>query len=144
MSSPTRSLDIKKFERCSPARKEVESFTLYLHQLLEGVITGTQFGHSKSSGDAQGRQENVVIVILGVCQVLIEGGGKSRVGLGQFPDPAVGGLWDLLFLAILVSGLLVWRAVNAHGIHRDVPGLRYADVIHRVSITDHTTPGTNE
>lgn len=31
-----------------------KGFELYLHQLLECVVTGTQLGHSKSCGDTQG------------------------------------------------------------------------------------------
>lgn len=69
---------------------------MHLHQLLEGVVTGSQLGHSKSCGDTQWRQENVVVFILGVRQMLIEGSGKAGIGLGQFPDPPVGGLGDLL------------------------------------------------
>lgn len=55
-------------------------FGLYLHQLLEGVVTSSQLGHSKSCGDTQGREENVVVVILGVCHVLIEGSGEAGIG----------------------------------------------------------------
>lgn len=69
---------------------------LYLHQLLEGVVAGPQLGHSEGCGDTQGRQENVFTVFLGVCQVLVEDCGKAGIGLGQFPDPPVGGLGDLL------------------------------------------------
>lgn len=121
-----------------------KGFPLYLHQLLEGVVTGPQLGHSKSCGDTQRRQENVVLVILGVGQVLIEGGGKARIGSGQLPDAPVGGLGDLLLRALLLHRLLLRRAVNAQGVHGDVPRLGCADVLHGAPVTGHTAPEPGE
>lgn len=127
---------------CREARQK--GFPLYLHQLLEGVVTGPQLGHSKSCGDTQRRQENVVLVILGVGQVLIEGGGKARIGSGQLPDAPVGGLGDLLLRALLLHRLLLRGAVNAQGVHGDVPRLGGADVLHGVPVTGHTAPEPSE
>lgn len=78
--------------------------------------------------------------------MLIESGGKSGIGLGQFPDSPVGGLRDLLLGALLLSHLLLWGTVNAHGIHRDVPRFGCADVLHRAPVTgdSHTAPEANE
>lgn len=121
-----------------------KGFRLYLHQLLEGVVAGTQLGHRESCGDTQGREENVVVVILGVRQVLVEGGGKTGIGSGQFPDSPVGGLGDLLLCALLLDGLLLCGPVDAHGIHGNVPGLGRADVLHGAPVTGHTAPEANE
>lgn len=76
--------------------------------------------------------------------MLIEGGGKARIGLGQFPDPTVGGLRDLLLQALLLSSFLLWGTVNAYGIHRKIPGLGGTDVLYRVPLTGHTAPEANK
>ena len=39
--------------------------------------------------------------------MLIEGSGKVGIGLGQFPDPPVGGPRDLLLGALALSCLLL-------------------------------------
>ena len=70
------------------------------------MIAGSQFGHGEGCGDANGRHEYVGIARLALGQLLVERKGEESVGLGQLPDPRVGGLWDLLWLSGRDGGLL--------------------------------------
>ena len=83
--------------------------------MLQSLIASSQFGHGKGCGDANGRHEYVGVARLVLGQLLVEGEGEESVGLGQLPDPRVGGLWDLLRLSGQDGGLVfgVGVAVDA-------------------------------
>lgn len=44
----------------------------------------------------------------------------------------------------MLSCLLLWGTVNAHGIHRNVPRLGCADVLYRAPVTGHIAPEADE
>lgn len=111
-----------------------------LHQLLQGLVAGPQLGHSEGSGDADGGHEDVVLGGPAGSHLLVQGQSKAAIGLGQLPDPWVGGLRDGLRGGWLhVVGVRV--AVDAARLQGQVPGLGAADVQH---INRHQGQGSQD
>lgn len=116
---------------------------------MQGVTTRSELGHGEGCRNAEGRHKDVFSVVLGVGQVLVEDDGKARVGLRQLPDPGVSGLRDLALalpwlLPLALLELLLRVAIDAHGVHRDVAGLRGANIFHDIGLRGSQAPDAEE
>lgn len=101
----------------------------HLHDLLQGLVAGSQFGHGESGGDADGGHENVVPRRLAQGQLFVQRQGEAAVGLGQLPHSGVGGLREHFgLLGRVLGGLRIGAPVDAAGLQREVFGFGAADV----------------
>lgn len=97
-----------------------------LHDLLQRVVAGSQFGHGERGGDADGGHEDVVLGAPAAAQPFVQGQGEAAVGVRQLPYSGVGGLREGLGLG---AQLLRFRfAVDAARLQGEVFGLGAADV----------------
>lgn len=100
-----------------------------LHQLLQGLVAGSQLGHGEGGGDADGGHDDVVLGGPADGHLFVQRQSKAAVGLGQLPDPGVGGLRDGL-LSGRLRAVGVRAAVYAARLQGQVLGLSAADVQH--------------
>lgn len=114
-----------------------------LHDLLQSSVAGSQLGHGKGGGDADGRHEDVLLGFPADSQVFVERQGEVTVGLGQLPHPWVGRLWNHLGLwRVVLGGLQIGAAVAATWFERKVLGFGVADV-HMLSQHDRGEESQN-
>lgn len=98
-----------------------------LHDLLQRLATGSQFGHGEGGGDADGGHEDVGLGGLVEGQLFVQRQGEAAVGLRQLPHSGVGGLRNRLRLRGRAF-LGVRTPVDAAWLQGEVFGFSSADV----------------
>lgn len=100
-----------------------------LHDLLQRLVAGSQFGHGEGGGDADGGHEDVGLGGLAESELFVQRQREAAVSLRQLPHSRVGGLGDRLRL----RGRILWAVrvgtpVDAARLEGEVSGFSTADV----------------